>query len=373
MAFRHDTVNLEFDKDPHEPDDDEKIRDDLSAVVQTGENLWLGTDEGVSLERLSANDDGAYGNHRRFDLRKFVDLPKDDDQEEVDVEGLDVSGNYLWLVGSHSMKRKNPKSDKDAKDNLERLADVSRDPNRYLLARIPVLWDENDGEYELVKSGPDPKDPTERLAAAQLPATDKGNALSDALRDDPHVGPFVKIASKDNGLDVEGLAASKSRLFVGLRGPVLRGWAIVLELEIKDGGDGSLELKRIGTGGRPYRKHFLGLNGLGVRDLTIDGPDLLILAGPTMDLDGPVAVFRWPDGANRAEDRKQDSMVWAKDLNRILDVPFGERTDHAEGMTILRNSRGGTTLLIVHDSPGKKRQRGAYGTAADLFRSGAGG
>ncbi|MNG03413.1 hypothetical protein D3C84_864920 [compost metagenome] len=35
-----------------------------------------------------------------------------------------------------------------------------------------------------------------------------------------------------------------------------------------------------------YRKHFFALNGLGFRDLCTSGDDLLILAGPTMDLDG---------------------------------------------------------------------------------------
>jgi L-seryl-tRNA(Ser) seleniumtransferase len=41
----------------------------------------------------------------------------------------------------------------------------------------------------------------------------------------------VHIPGKDNGLDVEGLASVGDRLLVGLRGPVLRGWAIVLEIE----------------------------------------------------------------------------------------------------------------------------------------------
>ena len=38
---------------------------------------------------------------------------------------------------------------------------------------------------------------------------------------------------------------------------------------------------------------FLPLAGLGVRDLHLDGDDLLLLAGPTMVLDGAVRVFRW--------------------------------------------------------------------------------
>ena len=52
--------------------------------------------------------------------------------------------------------------------------------------------------------------------------------------------------------------------------------------------------------GRGYRKHVLRLDGLGVRDLCPHGEDLLVLAGPTMDLDGPVHVFRW-HGACAAE------------------------------------------------------------------------
>ena len=47
------------------------------------------------------------------------------------------------------------------------------------------------------------------------------------------------------------------------------------------------------------RKLFLNLDGLGIRDLTLRGDDLLILAGPTMDLSGPAAVFRWADALGR--------------------------------------------------------------------------
>jgi hypothetical protein len=47
----------------------------------------------------------------------------------------------------------------------------------------------------------------------------------DALADDPHLGFFVgaMIPGKENGFDVEGLAFYQNRIFLGLRGPVLRG------------------------------------------------------------------------------------------------------------------------------------------------------
>src|SRR3546814_13829874 len=103
----------------------------------------------------------------------------------------------------------------------------------------------------------------------------------------------MEVPSKENGFDVEGLAVRGSRVFLGLRGPVLRGWATVVELDLKTPKPGRLKLRRIGAGGERYRKHFLDLDGLGIRELVFDGDDLLVLAGPTMDLDGPVVLFRW--------------------------------------------------------------------------------
>jgi len=58
--------------------------------------------------------------------------------------------------------------------------------------------------------------------------------LTEALRGDQHLGLFIVIPGKDNGFDIEGLAGAGKRLFIGLRGPVLRGWAVILEVELKE-------------------------------------------------------------------------------------------------------------------------------------------
>jgi len=121
--------------------------------------------------------------------------------------------------------------------------------------------------------------------------------LTTALAADEHFSLFAEIPSKDNGLDVEGLAAFEDRIPLGMRGPV-RGWAAVLEVRpIQD----TAEPTRLTLSFPAYRKQFLDLGGLGVRDLCRDGDDVLVLAGPTMDLDGPVRVYRWRDAA-RAHD-----------------------------------------------------------------------
>lgn len=157
-----------------------------------------------------------------------------------------------------------------------------------------------------------------------------------------------------------------ARLFLGLRGPVLRGWAVILEVELKQDNKqpATLRLKPIGPKQRLYRKHFLQLGGLGIRDVCAQGADLLILAGPTMQLDGPVTLFRWPGGTAP----KGECVVLADALQRVLDVPYGQGVDHAEGMTLFAPD-GGTarSLLVVYDSASASRQLGESTVVADVF------
>ena len=52
------------------------------------------------------------------------------------------------------------------------------------------------------------------------------------LAGEPLLRPFLPIPSKDNGLDIEGITARGDRVLLGLRGPVLRGIALVAELRL---------------------------------------------------------------------------------------------------------------------------------------------
>jgi hypothetical protein len=183
----------------------------------------------------------------------------------------------------------------------------------------------------------------------------------DLLADDPHLEGFTRsrpIPGKDNGIDFEGLAVAGDRVFIGLRGPVLRGWAVIVELEVGDGP--AIEPQPIGTGGRRYRKHLLDLRGLGVRDLCRHGEDLLVLAGPTMELDGRTAVFRW----RHALTSQTEAVVHRDDLKCEIDVPFGKGEDRSEGITLLDGKR----VLVVYDTPADDRKTGAHGIQADIFR-----
>jgi hypothetical protein len=125
-----------------------------------------------------------------------------------------------------------------------------------LLARIPVI--EEDSTYTLRKKV---ERNGKKFNAAQLRGDDKSNDLTDALASDKHLRASLSIPGKDNGFDIEGLAVVGDRIFIGLRGPVLRGWAVILEVEVNEGDDDAskLKLKKIGRDDRRYRKHFLQL------------------------------------------------------------------------------------------------------------------
>lgn len=316
----------------HLPD----IRDNFSAIALSGGHLWLGGDEGTQIDRMTADRAGNFGQHQRFDLAALLKLPSGADSE-IDIEGLDFNGGYLWMIGSHSLKRAKADDAKSPKKNRKRLQDVVAEPNRHTFARIPL---DTDGT---------PKRKKGDLQAASLEGGKKGNQLTEALRSDNHVGASCGMPSKENGLDIEGLAVAGNRVFTGLRGPVLRGWAVVLEFEWKDSGPGSLALAG------SVKKHFLQLDGLGVRELAIHRRDLYILAGPTMDLDGPVFIYRWPKALNS----KKDAFLWRADLEKVLAVPHGSGNtagrDHAEGISLIARKEAPLEVMVCYDSPAEGR------------------
>lgn len=348
------------------------IRNLSATAFDAAGGLWLAADEledgRVTLSRLQPERPGAYGSRQRFELRDFIDLPAGGaDEDEADIEGLDIAGSYLWFTGSHSSKRSKPKG-KDRGKDLERLARVSVDANRFVLGRIPLAGG------ALASSAPDPDQAGQELTAARLADGQGGNLLIEALRADAHLGPFLQtvhgqallpLAGKENGFDVEGLAVLGRRLFLGLRGPVLRGWASLLEIEPQEAGPGRLGLAILGEQDRRYRKHFLDLDGLGIRELAADGDDLLILAGPTMTLRGQMRVYRLREAASLAA----DSLTAAGDprLVPLFDIPTAADGDNAEGFTRY-DWAGWPGLLVVYDTPSAERLPVPGEVFADVFR-----
>lgn len=357
-----DQIKLSFSPDLSLNAEGKHVRDGLSTAMLLGDNLWLSCDERTTIERLTRLPDGSFGKHQSFDVHDYLDLPAKD-FSEIDIEGMGMADHYLWLIGSHSLKRKKPKRPDSIKQQIERLSKIKSDPNRYLLARIPILQDPATGEYVLHKEVEDPDRPGKMLRAGQLKGDKTGSLLTEVLEKDPHIAPFMDIPGKDNGFDIEGLAIHGHRIYIGLRGPVLRGWAMVLEVEPEEDKAGILHLKQL-TKEKPYRKHFLNLRGKGIRELRIFGNDMYLLAGPTMDLDGVIAIYRWRDAVNK----HTEQLLHHNELERLCEVPHGtgenSGKDKAEGLAILDEQR----VLVVFDSPTDERTVGKNDVQADVLR-----
>lgn len=341
------------------------VQTNLSGAAFTGDWLWVAGDEACGLDRLRrlepvGREALRFGEVQDFPLADLLDLPGSADAE-ADLEGLAVAEGFLWVVGSHGWKRKNVKPDRDHADNARRLARLALDGNRRLLARLPIEPDA-DGEPCLVRQARDGR------RALRLKGDAQSNVLTRALADDPHFGPYMAIPGKDNGFDIEGLAVDGPRLLLGLRGPVLRGWSALLEIAIDVRKD-HLRLAPLDDSGTLVRKHFLQLDGLGVRDLHFSGEDLYILAGPTMALNGEIRVFRWA-GARPLLAANREPVRFEAALTESVSLPHGRGTNRAEAICDLPPALSGNTpsWLVLYDAPGADRRDGEHTVFGDLLR-----
>ena len=307
----------------------EKGRDDilrnLSGVAVAGDFLWTAADEGRSVECLEPDGHGGYRCHKQYRLDDiFPKLPNPPD--EADIESLAVTTAKdrtmtLWICGSHCLVRRQSKKEREQeKAHKPRRIRSHIDPrqSRHLLGRVTLT---NEGGALDKKSG------------AALPFANRG-ALCQRLGRDDFLAPFMDLPSKENGLDIEGMATEDGRtVFLGLRGPRIDGIAVILEIRLtKD--------MRL-SGSAPFL-HFLELGGLAVRDLAFIDDDIFILAGPVGPVNGPFRIYRW----HPRRRRKTHAPVHVYNWPRIA--------EHPEAICRLdRDGRKG--LIVLYDSPDCKR------------------
>lgn len=273
---------------------------DLSGVVVIGDYLVLGADEGHCLQILRRTPDNPC-----WSLQQKMPLAKQD--QETDIEAISFGDGHLYVIGSHSSRRRRIKPELSVHRNRERLLQVRQDPSRNRLYRIP--FDPGTGTVGNAKS----------------------IDLSKRLRRDPLLKTFYAIPSKENGIDIEGMAYRDGLLYIGFRGPVLRHNLVPVML---------VDFKRP----KQYTVNFVCLDGQGVRDMAVLEQGFLILSGPVNDAPGPFQLWWW-DGADQIPGR--DRVVRPAVTLGPVSAPGGAK---AEGLALLAEQRGTAQVLVVYDT-----------------------
>lgn len=287
----------------------------ISGIVVTADFMALATDEGHQIQLFKPLK--KHAGIKAWQSHQVITL---DDSiaaliTELDIEGLAWQAPYLYAIGSHSVKRAKLKDNKSEKQNLKRLQTISRESARQQLFRIQL-----DEHHKAV-------------AVESL-------SLAEELQNHPTLALFAGIPSKENGVDIEGLAMdSKGRLLVGLRGPVLRGnIATVLRLKLHKK---KFKIKSVKT-------LYLPLAGRGIRgisEITDTGEmasDFLLLTGAVGDQDLSYQVYRW-DGENALPSESASKTA----LRYLCDLPSSR--GKPEGIEFLQNTATNIEFIIVQD------------------------
>lgn len=324
---------------------------DLSAGARVEDTLFVAGDEGTTIERLSPGPRKTWVQTASYRLDKLIDLPGGN-SDEIDIEGMAADDGWLWVTGSHALTRPGP--DGDGPEALRRMTKLKRGANRYLLARFPLVTAEK-GEISISAK-------TRRGVAGRVEAGKRSSALMRWIEDDSQLAPFLGLPAKENGFDVEGLAAQGSTVWLGLRGPVLRGHAVILQLDLRERRHGLLKPRKT-EGGRRFRKYLLDLGGLGVRDLLADGEDLLILAGPTLTTGDAFRIVRWR-GAMSASGSGSGSMVVPDGaLKRVNDLDVDPDLGRPEALV----AWGPEQVLMLRDGAPRRRSGKKLTVAGHVF------
>lgn len=279
--------------------------EDVSAIaILSPQHYILGVDEGRRLQLLEACRPGPC---RAADP---IALPGGDG--EVDVEALARDGNALYAIGSHTCNRRRVRQRHSREKNLERLQRVTCQESREGLFRVPL--DANGL----------PTGPIER------------RDLRQRIYHDPYLAAFARQPSKENGVDIEGLASAEGRLYIGFRGPVLRGnWVPVMITAFDD-------LSR-------HELRWLQLGGRGVRSLERVEGGFLLIGGAVSDAEMSYELYFW-DGEDCLPDDGESACV----VQGLGSLPAADGAK-PEGIAVLqdRGPTNGWDIIVVYDSADK--------------------
>ena len=291
--------DIKFDIEGPKKDESEK---DISAITLIGDYILVGSDEGNYLQLLKKQ--------HALHYRQVDKIILDKNTEEIDIEGITRQGETIYVICSCALVRKSLKAKKKIKENIDRLQTISSEQDR-------------SSRCQLFKFTFDP---------------DSGNAsdievidLKDILLKDQILGRFMNIPSKENGVDIEGIAVDNETLYLGFRGPVLRGNYVPIMVTTFDHPES-------------YKLLYVQMDGRGVRDITKVRDGFLIVGGPVGDGEGAYNLYFW-DGTNSIPGKDQEIDAQMVNLGTIP-----TKGAKAEGITVINETETDYEVLIVYDT-----------------------
>lgn len=284
--------------------------EDISAIALIGDRFVIGADEPT--ERGQRNLLQMLDRESADVLR--IDEPGDfvlSDGGELDIEDIAFDGHYfLYVIGSHSARRKRIDAARSQRGNRRRLAKIEKQSSRDAVFRV-------------------------RLDDAGKPVEAKQISLRKTLQKQKLLKPFAKIPSKENGIDIEALAVRDGWLYAGFRGPVLRdNYVPVMRFRFR------------------RKKHdarllFVELGGLGIRAMTETRDGFLLIGGPVGDGPGEYRVFFW-NGEDCLPGADQPAAGDGLILLGQLELPH--QGAKAEGIAVLAETESAWETAVVFDN-----------------------
>lgn len=309
--------------------------DDVSAIGKIHSFLVIGSDEAIGddenenyIQLLEKGSDDSYR------LRKNILLFKDENkEEEMDIEGISVDGDLVYIIGSHSSSRKKVKKIK----NNGKLVKYKKNRKKFEKNNFEI---ENSRSWLYrIQINPDGSFMNKEKIS-----------LKEILKNDPALKPFSSIPSKENGIDIEGIAANKGELHIGFRGPKFRkNYVPILKLNFDDQ-EKNYDLLYIKLGGRGIRDMKYVTNGFLEKKF-------LILAGPVGDGDFSYQLYYW-DGNDVVPGTNRDVDIGKVVLVGEINPPANGK---AEGLVVLKDkNKNGYKLIIVYDGVENKDELMQY-------------
>jgi hypothetical protein len=269
--------------------------EDLSGIARLSDKLFvIGADEGRVIQVVELSRPA-----KTLKVIRSIDLVRTG--QEIDTEAIAIEDDLCYVIGSHGLSKKQGQ----------------RQENRYKIFRVKL--DRQTGK----------------------PISTDVATLWDALGADPVLGPHFQQPLQRNGVNIEGLAVRRGRLFVGFRSPSLGGYAFVMEVPAND-----LFAGRLRTDNLLHRLH-LG-EGLGIREIVAAKAGFLIIAGNA----GSDPSQEFTESENYTKDREFSMFLWdgkASEVHRIGSIP--DTPGKAEAMVILDESPTEMTVLMLFDGP----------------------